>query len=547
MATATRVRRMVRISNSLKTLHLSSRLHRVALLQGVEPGVEPAGGQELLVGSDLCDAAVFDHQDLVHVPHQPELVGDDEGGAPLGQSAPAVADGARRLGVEAGLGLVQDQDRALPQHRPRDGDALPLAPAQALPALREQRIVAIRQLPYEVVGAGELGGAFDLLPRRPRLPVAYVLGYRGPEEHRLLRHEGYGAPQGLEGEAPYVIAVYEHPAALRVVEAGDEARHGGLAGSAQADEGDATPRLDFEIHALQDLAGLERVGKMYVLEGDAAIEGGSGTCTGGLLHARLGVEQLDDPLAGDEGLADLVRLPAQRPQRGEEEAEVGDEDGELADGEGAREHLHGPEVEDERRPEAADYAEHDAELRLDQRGVDARPQGLLALGAEALQLVLLAAVDLDCPYSRHRLLDDRGDGALLGPHYPHPLDQGAPVAPDGQKQEGDGKEREEGELGAHPQHDREHPYQDEERRPYLYYGVDEQAADLLDVARHPRDGVARPPLAVVVEPEVVDLLVEGLAHVEDGLLPELLQEVAPEGGEPPAGHGYKDEKKRYPG
>jgi hypothetical protein len=35
MATATRVRTMVRISNSLKTSHPSSRLHGVALLQGV--------------------------------------------------------------------------------------------------------------------------------------------------------------------------------------------------------------------------------------------------------------------------------------------------------------------------------------------------------------------------------------------------------------------------------------------------------------------------------------------------------------------------------
>src|SRR5215210_5717629 len=108
MATATRVRTMVRISNSLKSSS-SLRLHRVALLQDVEAGVEAAGGEELLVGAGLRDAAVLDHEDLVHVPHEPQLVGDDEGGAPLGERAPAVLDGARGLGVEAGLGLVQDQ------------------------------------------------------------------------------------------------------------------------------------------------------------------------------------------------------------------------------------------------------------------------------------------------------------------------------------------------------------------------------------------------------------------------------------------------------
>jgi hypothetical protein len=49
----------------------SLRLHRVALLQDVEAGVEPAGGQEILVGACLCDAAALDHEDLVHVSNQP--------------------------------------------------------------------------------------------------------------------------------------------------------------------------------------------------------------------------------------------------------------------------------------------------------------------------------------------------------------------------------------------------------------------------------------------------------------------------------------------
>ena len=51
-------------------LKLLLRLHRIALLQGVEPGVEPAGGQELLVGANLRDVPVLDHEDLVHAPHQ---------------------------------------------------------------------------------------------------------------------------------------------------------------------------------------------------------------------------------------------------------------------------------------------------------------------------------------------------------------------------------------------------------------------------------------------------------------------------------------------
>src|SRR5918998_6544732 len=232
------VRTMLRISNSLKASRSSLRPDGVALLQGVEASVEPVAGDELLVGARLGDAAFIDNQDPVDVPHEPELVGDDEGGTTLRERAPALLDGARRLGVETRLRLVEDQDRALPQHRPRDGDALPLAPAQALPPLGEQRVVAIWQLPDKLVGPCQLGGALDLLPRGPSLPVGDVLRHRRPEEHRLLRHEGYGASQGLEREPPYVLPVYEHPPTLRVVEAGDEARHGRLSFPPHAPERD---------------------------------------------------------------------------------------------------------------------------------------------------------------------------------------------------------------------------------------------------------------------------------------------------------------------
>ena len=62
------------------------------------------------MGARLGDAAVFDHEDRIYAPDQPELVGDDERGSPLCQGPPALLDGGG-LGVEAGLGLVQDQDR----------------------------------------------------------------------------------------------------------------------------------------------------------------------------------------------------------------------------------------------------------------------------------------------------------------------------------------------------------------------------------------------------------------------------------------------------
>jgi hypothetical protein len=59
-------------------------LYRLAVLEGIEPSVEAARSDELLVGSFFCDAAVFDNEDLVYILDQAQLVSDDEGGAASG-------------------------------------------------------------------------------------------------------------------------------------------------------------------------------------------------------------------------------------------------------------------------------------------------------------------------------------------------------------------------------------------------------------------------------------------------------------------------------
>src|SRR5215210_3352891 len=300
------------MSNSLKGSP-PLRLHGVALLQGVQPRVEALRGDELFVGSGLGDAAFFDHEDRIHAPDEPELVGDDEGGASFCKGPPALLDGGRGFGVETRLGLVQDQDGGVPEHGPRYGDALLLPPAQTLTTLGEHGVVAFRQRPNKLVCPRELGGGLDLLPARPRTPVRYVLGDRGPKEQRVLRHEGYGIAQGLEGEVLYVFAVDEDPSFLRVVEAGDDTRYRGLARAAHPDERDPAPSFDVEVHATQDLPRPVLVGEAHVLEGNPAVEDWRGAGPGKVLHARLRVQEIYDALARDERGADLVDLPTQGP------------------------------------------------------------------------------------------------------------------------------------------------------------------------------------------------------------------------------------------
>ena len=68
--------------------------------------------------------------------------------------------------IERAGRLVQQQDRRVAQHRPGNGDPLPLSCRQRHAALPEHGVVALRQTHDEVVGEGGLGGRLDLAPAR---------------------------------------------------------------------------------------------------------------------------------------------------------------------------------------------------------------------------------------------------------------------------------------------------------------------------------------------------------------------------------------------
>src|SRR5918993_506633 len=114
MTTTTIVRMTLKTISSLKEIRSLTYGVPALLLKGVEPGVEAVRGDELVVGSFFRDSAVFKDQDLVHVPDQPQLVGDNEGGTALGEHSPVGIDSLGGLGVESCLRLVEDQDKSVP-------------------------------------------------------------------------------------------------------------------------------------------------------------------------------------------------------------------------------------------------------------------------------------------------------------------------------------------------------------------------------------------------------------------------------------------------
>ena len=88
---------------------------------------------QLGVGAVLDDLAGRHHQNLVGLADQVQVVGDDDGGLALDEFVEGVEDELGGLGVQAGGGLVQDQDGRLADERAGDGQALALPAGELAP------------------------------------------------------------------------------------------------------------------------------------------------------------------------------------------------------------------------------------------------------------------------------------------------------------------------------------------------------------------------------------------------------------------------------
>ncbi len=123
----------------------------------------------------------------------------------------------------------------------------------------------------ELVGAGRLGRGHDLVPGGRRLAVGDVVADRHREEEGLVEDHADVGPQAGQGQVADVVAVDLDRAVLHVVEAGEQAGHGRLAGTGPADDGHGLARGDVEVEVGQhQLLGVLVVGEVHVAEPDVA-------------------------------------------------------------------------------------------------------------------------------------------------------------------------------------------------------------------------------------------------------------------------------------
>ena len=200
----------------------------------------------------------------------PHVVGDHEGGklVPLDDLLGGVQHLGRRLGVQGGGVLVQQQQLGLLQGGHQQGQGLPLAAGEQAylagqPILQAQ-IQDLQQLLILLpLGPGDAGAEGAALPPAGgQGQVLLDLHGGGGAHHGILEHPADELGPLVLGQAGHILPVDGDGAAIHRIDAGHQVEQGGLARAVAADHRHEVPVVEGEGHAvhgplLVDGAGVE--------------------------------------------------------------------------------------------------------------------------------------------------------------------------------------------------------------------------------------------------------------------------------------------------
>src|SRR5450759_2779022 len=180
------------------------------------------------------------------------------------------------VGVDAGEGVVEDEDAGAAEQGAGDGGALLLASGERDAAFADGGVVALGET-FDVLGdVGGFGGGFDVR----EWGVAIFFGYAEgdvfadgvAEEECFLGNEADVAAQGVERELADGAAVDEDGAGRGVVDAWAEVDERRFTGAGGADDSEAGAGGDAQVDVLEN--GDAVVGEVEIAELDFATESG---------------------------------------------------------------------------------------------------------------------------------------------------------------------------------------------------------------------------------------------------------------------------------
>ena len=229
-----------------------------------EAAVEAVFADEFVVGAFFGDAAVLDDKDLVGVPDRRQAVGDGDDGPAPGELGDGGLDQVLVLRVDAGRGLVQNDDGRVLKDGPGNGNPLFFTAGQGTAALADYRVVTLWQSHDKAVAAGFFCRFDHLLLRGVRLSEADIRPDRVVEKVDILEDHGNIREKTVTGKFLQIMAAHGNAAALGIVEPGQQTTDRGFSGTGGADDGRRGFLGDPEADIFQYLAGI--VAKIHIFK-----------------------------------------------------------------------------------------------------------------------------------------------------------------------------------------------------------------------------------------------------------------------------------------
>ena len=161
-----------------------------------------------------------------------------------------VANDQLRLRIDAGGGLVENQDTRVERQRAGERQQLFLPDRQRRAALRDCALVPFRQSQNERLGVHRARSPLQPLIVNRRVSKADVVRNRAREQMHILQDEAEQPAQLGEIELANVDAVHQNPAAPHVVEPEQQVDERRLSRPGRADDADTLARPHLEAHVL---------------------------------------------------------------------------------------------------------------------------------------------------------------------------------------------------------------------------------------------------------------------------------------------------------
>src|SRR6185437_7417978 len=221
---------------------------------------------------------------------------DNENRASFADAPKVVLDDPLGLVIQRAGRLIENQNSWVGHQRAGDGNALSLSAREGRATLTDGRVISLKQLENEVVGAGELRHLDDLRHRGAGHVDGDVVANRAVEQEVLLQHDAHLPAQPHRIGLLQIDAVDENPTGFRDVEALEQFREGALTRAAAPNDANGGTGCNRARKVAQNFRTVKLIPEADTLEANRTLNSRQAHLAGAQRRFGFGVEQVAESL-----------------------------------------------------------------------------------------------------------------------------------------------------------------------------------------------------------------------------------------------------------